>query len=117
MLLEEINRLNKKCADIDQERVEVIGHLVRAENYIQELEGRYALLEESSSVKQSTITTQSTSGSEVQGLRVELGELENLRRIEVAARDLRIIFLLEEINRLNHKVASLTSSESSGASS
>jgi hypothetical protein len=38
ILLEEINRLNQKCADIDRERVEVIGHLVNAENYIQELE-------------------------------------------------------------------------------
>ena len=44
ILLEEVNRLNKKCADIDSERVEVIGHLVRAENYIQELESRNAQL-------------------------------------------------------------------------
>ena len=49
-------------------------------------------------------------------MRVELTELENLRKIEVAARDLRIIFLLEENNRLNQKIAGLTSSEFSGAS-
>jgi hypothetical protein len=52
---------------------------------------------EEASVKQSTITTHSNQGSEVgvQQLRVELVELESMRRIEVAARDLRIIFLLE----------------------
>ncbi len=75
--------------------MEVIGHLVRAENYIQELETRFAQVEEAS-VKQSTITTYSNQGSEVavQQLKVELGALENSRRIEVATRDLRIIFLL-----------------------
>jgi hypothetical protein len=41
-LLEEINRLNQKIATIDAERVEVIGHLVNAENFIQELEVKCA---------------------------------------------------------------------------
>ena len=74
----------------------MIGHLVRAENYIQELESRFAQVEEAS-VKQSTITSHSNQGSEVavQQLRVEMMELESMRRVEVAARDLRIIFLLE----------------------
>jgi hypothetical protein len=67
--------------------------LGRAEHYIQDLEARYAHLE-ASGTKQSTITTHSSSGSEVQSLRSELVELENLRRIDVAKKDLKIIFLL-----------------------
>lgn len=58
-MLEEINRLNQKCTDLDRERVEVIGHLVNAENYILEMENKYAQLEESVA-KQSTITGTTT---------------------------------------------------------
>ena len=107
ILLEEVNRLNQKCAVIDRERVEVIGHLINAENYIQELEARTSQLEETGA-KQSSITiTTAIEGSStlIQELNVQIMELEHFRKFEVAARDLRIIFLLEEISRLNHKVS------------
>lgn len=45
ILLEEINRLNHKLGLIDAERIEVIGHLVNAENYIQDLEIRISQVE------------------------------------------------------------------------
>jgi len=49
-------------------------------------------------------------------LNVQIIELESIRRLEVAARDLRIIFLLEEINRLNQKEKQLILSQGQGAS-
>lgn len=118
ILLEEINRLNQKIAAIDAERVEVIGHLVNAENFIQELEVKYAELE--TATKVSTVSNQVTvvgSNQAIEELNYQLVEIEKSSRVEIAARDLRIIFLLEEINRLNHKERSLLSKQSTSIAS
>jgi len=58
----------------------------------------------------------SGSNSAIQELNVQIIELESIRRLEVAARDLRIIFLLEEINRLNQKEKQLLLSQGQGTS-
>ena len=120
ILLEEINRLNQKVTGVDSERLDVINHLMNAENYIQELESKHNAFEFNS--ESAATNAQTAVGQSSSNIQQELNEKEHTLRFEVAQRDLKIVFLLEEINRLNHKEAELKgqlggSSISQGSSS